>query len=45
MNRIDIEDVVDLGEATVLTRGGDPSGVLDTDGILFHKREGLSNDD
>ncbi|RIA44293.1 hypothetical protein DFR49_2534 [Hephaestia caeni] len=45
MDRIDIEDIVELGEATSLTRGGEPSGVLDTDGIMFAKHTGLSEDD
>lgn len=46
MERIDtVEDVVDLGGATELTRGPLPIGAPDTDGVQYQFGAGLSEED
>jgi hypothetical protein len=46
MERIaQIEDVVELGDAIELTRGGLPVGAPDTDQVLFKIGEGIVDED
>jgi hypothetical protein len=42
---VQIEDVVELGDAIELTRGSLPVGSLDTENVLFRIGEGIVDED